>query len=200
MNYLIDEGMVAGKGANTVISLLHHFLEHQSLGERSAHLHADNCSGQNKKNWMVQVLIKRNITCKYILRMLFTQYLVWRVLLGLHQSITLSFMMVGHTKFAPDWCFGLLKKRLRREKVSYLDDLTAVVEASAEANVAQLVGSEDGMTYVPMYNWSAFLAPHFRKVPRLKQYHHVTVSCEAPEDSCQLWQGTATAVKGWVGT
>ena len=112
MNYLIEEGMVAGKGANKVISLLHHFLEHQSLGERSVYLHADNCSGQNKNNWMVQVLTKRDITCKYILRMLFTQHLVWRVLSGLHQSITLSFMMVGHTKFAPDWYFGLVKRRL----------------------------------------------------------------------------------------
>ena len=89
MNYLIDEGMVAGKGANTVISLLHHFLDNQSLGERSVHLHADNCSGQNKNNWMVQVLTKRDITCKYIhvLRMFFfflMQYLVWRVLSGLH--------------------------------------------------------------------------------------------------------------------
>ena len=89
-------------------------------------------------------------------------------------------MMVGHTKFAPDWCFELVKRRLRREKVNCLDDLAAVVEASAEANVAQLVGSEYGVTYVPVYNWSAFLAPHFRKVPRLKQYHHLHVSREAP--------------------
>ena len=114
--------------------------------------------------------------------------------------------MVGHTKFAPDWCFGLVKRRLRREMVSCLDDLAAVVEASAEANVAQLVGSEDGVTYVPVYNWSAFLAPHFRKVPRLKQHHHVTVSCEAPgivslklaansgEEQLQvLWNGWASS-------
>ena len=57
MNYLIDECMVASKGANTVISLLHHFLEHHSLGEQSVHLHADNCSGQNKNNFMVQVIL-----------------------------------------------------------------------------------------------------------------------------------------------
>ena len=33
VNYLIDEASDVGKGANTVISLLHHFLEHQGLGE-----------------------------------------------------------------------------------------------------------------------------------------------------------------------
>ena len=109
-----------------------------------------------------------------------TQYLMWRVLTGLHQSVSLSFMMVGYTKFAPDWCFGLLKRRLRREKVSCLDDLVRVVEASAEANVADLVGREDGTMYIPTYAWSSFLGPHFRKVPRLKQYHHITISCGTP--------------------
>ena len=110
---------------------------------------------------------------------LFTQYLMWRVLTGLQQCVTLSFMMVGHTKFAPDWCFGLVKRRLRRERVSCLSDVAAAVEVSAEANTAVLVGSEDGTPYVPVYNWSAFLAPHFRKVPGLKQYHHLTIRCEA---------------------
>jgi hypothetical protein len=27
----------------------------------------------------------------------------------LHTSIHLSFLIAGHTKFAPDWCFGLIK-------------------------------------------------------------------------------------------
>lgn len=44
-----------GKGANTVISLLHHFLGHHSLGEVEHKLHVDNCSGQNKNNMVVQV-------------------------------------------------------------------------------------------------------------------------------------------------
>ena len=88
VNYLIDEAVDMGKGANAVVSMLHHF----GLGERDVHLHADNCGGQNKNNIMVG-------------------YLLWRVLTGLHQNITLSFMIAGHTKFSPDWCFGLLKKR-----------------------------------------------------------------------------------------
>ena len=47
MNYLTDEASATGKGANTVISLLHHFFDHYTYGETSVHLHADNCSGQN---------------------------------------------------------------------------------------------------------------------------------------------------------
>ena len=47
--------MVVGKGANTVISLIHHALLHYSFGEERLHLHTDNCSGQNKNNAMIQV-------------------------------------------------------------------------------------------------------------------------------------------------
>ena len=61
--------------------------------------HADNCSGQNKNRFVMQ-------------------YLAWRVMTGLNKRIEISFMMVGHTKFAPDWCFGLLKQRFRRTKTS----------------------------------------------------------------------------------
>ena len=92
VNYLIDEAVDVGKGSNAIVSMLHHFFEVHGLGERDVHLHADNCGGQNKNNIMVG-------------------YLLWRVLTGLHRSITLSFMIAGHTKFSPDWCFGLLKKR-----------------------------------------------------------------------------------------
>ena len=55
MNYLIDEGQVTGKGANTVISMLRHYLDQHSLGESSISLNADNCTGQNKDNAMIQV-------------------------------------------------------------------------------------------------------------------------------------------------
>lgn len=92
VNYLIDEAVDMGKGANAVVSMLHHFFEVHGLGEKDVHLHADNCGGQNKNNIMVG-------------------YLLWRVLTGLHDNIILSFMIAGHTKFSPDWCFGLLKKR-----------------------------------------------------------------------------------------
>ena len=55
VNYLKDEAVDVGKGANTVISMLHHFFEKHSLGEDHVHLHADNCVGQNKNNTLVQV-------------------------------------------------------------------------------------------------------------------------------------------------
>ncbi len=91
--YLIDEADNPGKGVDCVISLVHHYLETYGHGEKFGNLLADNCTGQNKKN-------------------AFIQYLSWRTLTCRHNTLQLSFMLVGHTKFSPDRYFGLLKKNI----------------------------------------------------------------------------------------
>ena len=108
------------------------------------------------------------------------QYLAWRVLTGLHRTVRMSFMLVGHTKFAPDWCFGLFKQRYRRTYVSSLDDVVDVVNTSADVNVAQLVGTQSGEPVVPVYNWASYLGVHFRSIPHLKQYQHFIFSATHP--------------------
>ena len=136
--------------ANTVISLLDFFFSHHGLAESTASLHADNCCGHNKNNTMVQ-------------------YLMWRVLTGLHRTIELHFMITGHTKFSPDACFGLVKRKFRKSDVSSLDNLARVVEESA---VCKLVGAQDGSTIVPSRDWAVFLSSHFHRLDGIKQYHH----------------------------
>ena len=69
------------------------------------------------------------------------QYLAWRVLVGLNKKITLSFLIVGHTKFSPGWCFGLFKQAFCRTIIGCLDDIAQVVEESTVVNLlAQFVG------------------------------------------------------------
>ena len=80
INYLIDEAVNVGKGAIAIISMLNHFFATYGPRERVVHLHADNCEGQNKSCYMMY-------------------YLMWHVLTGLHNEITISFLLVGHTKF-----------------------------------------------------------------------------------------------------
>ena len=152
-----------GKGANAIVSMLHHHFVHHGLGETTAHLHADDYGGQNKNATMVH-------------------YFLWRVMTGQHDQITLSFMIPGHTGFSPDWCFGLLKKRYRRTKVGRLTDLIYmyVVNQSAVVNVIQPTGSADGQVLVPAYNWQEFFTPHFKKVTGIKNLHHLRFSSASP--------------------
>lgn len=89
-------------------------------------------------------------------------------------------MLPGHTKFAPDWGFGLLKQKFRKTKVNSLSELAEIVEASAVHNSAQIVATEDGTTFVTMYDWTKFLKPHFRKIKQIKSYQHFTVQSNKP--------------------
>ena len=145
VNYLIDEDVDIGKGANAIVSMPHHFFSNHGLGEQTVHLHADNCSGQNKNATMVQ-------------------YLLYRVMTGLHDVITLSFLITGHTKFSPDWCFSLWKKKYRRTKIGGIVGLVEVVNQSATVNMAQLTGSADGQVIVPAYDWQSFFTETFCKL------------------------------------
>ena len=113
INYLIDEKDFLAKNATTVISLLDHFFVTHGLGEKHAQLTADNCVAQNKNNALLQ-------------------YLMYRVLMGFHDRIDFSFMVVGYTKFAPDGYFGLIKKKYRRSKVYTYAQLADLIDLSTD--------------------------------------------------------------------
>lgn len=49
---LTDEAGDCGKGVIAVVSRIHSFFEHHSLGENDVYLH-DRCTGQNKNNCMM---------------------------------------------------------------------------------------------------------------------------------------------------
>ena len=119
-----------------VVSLLHQFLTHYAMGDVQLQLHADNCIGQNKNNTLLQVqttihvhLHTATFPCTHSYQYMYDifkmqwlpaffslQYLAWWVLVVLHCSMTMLFLLVhvGHSKFIPDWCFGLLKQWYRR--------------------------------------------------------------------------------------
>ena len=161
VNFLTDEAVDTGKGANAVISMLHFFFERFGLGEERVYLHADNCCGQNKNNMMMW-------------------YLLWRVMTSRHKEINLSFMISGHTKFAPDWAFGLAKKKLAHSVLNCLGDIATSVQNSSVVNLSQLCGTEDGKVSVPMYNWSAYLTQFFKRIPHIRLYHHFKMHSGQP--------------------
>lgn len=162
VNYLIDEADFPGKGADTVISLLHHFFDCYGLGERHALLTADNCTGQNKNNAVLH-------------------YLLYRTIAGLHDRIDWSFMLVGHTKFAPDAYFGLLKKKYRRSKVYTYRQLVDIITSSTkkQCNTCHPCTNDgdDSLTYRA---WTKWLGKYFRKLPGITSYHHFSIDAGKP--------------------
>ena len=161
INFLGDEAGDCGKGANTVVNMLDFFFDNHGLGEEEVFLHADSCTGQNKNNCMLW-------------------YLAWRAMTGRHTQITLSFLVVGHTKFSPDWCFGFFKRLYRRTKVGSLEAIAQVVNDSVKCNHAQLVTTLDGDTIVPVFDWTSMFAEHFKKLPGIKKLHHFRFTSSEP--------------------
>ena len=129
----------------------------------NAYIHADNCAGQNKNNY-------------------FLWYYAWRVIVGLHWSILYSFLVAGHTKFSPDWCFGLAKQAVRKTFISDLFELAHTIDNSTVTgvNVSQLCGLHDGSVLVPTYDWASFFDKYFKKLPGVKEYHHFRFSNDSP--------------------
>jgi hypothetical protein len=165
-NYLIDEADFPEKEANTVISILDHFFIHHGLGEKYACLTADNCVGQNKNNAVLH-------------------YLTYRVLAGLHDSIELSFMIVGHTKFAPDGYFGLIRRCYRRSNIYTYEDLVQTVLNSSENghNTCQSTGNHGTLTdskRLIYRDWSSWLLTFFKKIPNITTYRHFKIVKNKP--------------------
>ena len=163
INYLIDESVATGKGANATISFLHDFFQNHGAGETIAHLHADNCGGQNKNSYVLW-------------------YLCWRIIHKLHEQVNYSFLVAGHTKFSPDWCFGLLKQKLRRTFVSSLFDIIQATDKSTltGVNCGKLVGLHDGTVLVKMHDWAFHLGRYFKKITGVSKFHHFRLSKDHP--------------------
>jgi hypothetical protein len=162
--FLIDESEIIGKGSRVVISLLDAFFRLHGLGEREASLHADNCTGQNKNNYVIW-------------------YLMWRVMNGLHRRIHLSFMVPGHTKFAPDRYFGLFKIRYRRSTIDDLEDVVRCVnECTTDSKaVAQVYGEHLGLPKEFEYRcWDSYLATYFKPVDSLLNYNYFGFDAAKP--------------------
>ena len=164
INYLIDEKDLTGKGANETISYLEHYFKHFAPRAKKVNLHCDNCRGQNKNNFLMQ-------------------YLCVRTILRLNDDIECSFMIPYHTRFGPDWCFGLIKLKYKRSYVSSVSQLADVVSNSTtkNINISQHVSDpQTGETLVEVRDWKPYLEKRFKKIPNITKYQHFRFSSQHP--------------------
>ena len=93
---------------------------------------------------------------------------------GNNETIQLSFMIVGHTKFAPDRFFGMVKKNYKRTFVSTLDDIQNVVKKSmlSGQNIPQVTKTTEGRRLVTWYDWKSMFSVNFKSIPNITCYHH----------------------------
>lgn len=137
------------KTANTVFSMLHHFLASELTAReaRTLQLTADNCAGQNKNRWM-------------------PWYFAWRTIVGLHDVIDVSFLVAGHTKNMCDARFALIKRQMKQE-----EGMTPVqmAEVIAHSSFRQCCVTGNQVTW---HNWKLFLERFFKaKIKGLAKYH-----------------------------
>ena len=165
LNYLIDEANFLSKNANTVISLLDHFFLTHGLGESRVYLTADNCVSQNKNNPMIH-------------------YLLFRTMMGLHEKINLSFMIVGHTKFGPDGYFGLIRRLYRKSKIYTYNQLVELIQQSSPNGpvLCQPFLNENSEPNYQYYEWDSWFSKYFNKLPDITKYHHFSFNKEKPGD------------------
>ena len=168
VNYLVDEACTIGEngskshGANSVVSMLHHFFETHSLGESKLELHADNCGGQNKNKTVVA-------------------YLCWRCIVGLHREILYTFMPAGHTRCQVDGFFGLIKQRYRRSYCDTLQHVEEVVNNSSFANFSQLYADpQTGEKHFEWRMWDDFLQSRFKRIPGIRELCQMRFTADEP--------------------
>lgn len=165
---------------SATISYVHGFLEKHGAGETNVHFCADNCGGQNNNNYVIW-------------------YWCWRVIHGLHENVKYSFLMAGHTKFSPDWCFGLMNQKLRGTFISSLFDILEANDKStlSGVNCGKLVGLHDGTVLVKTYDWASFLAPYFKKLTGISKIHHFSLDKNDPvlQGICRLFRERISVVE-----
>jgi len=158
VNYLIDETCNTGKGANSIISMLHHLVATHSFGKSNVHFHCDNCCGQRKNKYLMF-------------------YMMYRILACLQKQN--NSVISTCRPLSPDWCFGLFKRHFKRSKVGCLDDIVKVVN---QFSISQLVGSQNGEVIVSINDWSIY----FEKKPiktssrGITQMYHFHFTASAP--------------------
>jgi hypothetical protein len=140
--YLLPEGhCAAAKDANTILSILYHYLQqpHRDSAASTLILHGDNCAGQLKNRFLVW----------------FCVWLLSQPQFAHIHDIHVLYNLPGHTKFSPDRAFAAVKRQLR--------GCSVFSPSAVQARVSSLPSfSSICMSTVTTYDWRRFLGLQYR--------------------------------------
>nr|CAD7265023.1 unnamed protein product [Timema shepardi] len=137
--YTYDQ-TVARKGANDVVSMLHHFINtFLDFEVEELNIFCDSASGQNKNFTMFRYLHYMTVTSKRF------------------QKITVTFPIRGHSFMEPDKNMGLIPKKVIAETP---DGWRRVIrDARTKPSHFEVIACEQTM----FKSWGDFLTPHYKK-------------------------------------
>ncbi|ETP25521.1 hypothetical protein F441_01599 [Phytophthora nicotianae CJ01A1] len=147
-NYLYDE-TASGKGSDQINSMLEHFLRTKVLSEGKNRLtvYADNCSGQNKNNYVIKFLLAQ-------------------VDMGLLKHVDYKFFVKGHTRNSCDRGFGHIRKHVAKvDCYTVAQVVDAVKEAAANSVTVHIPrGSSQFKSY------KGVLTELYKRLEGIQQY------------------------------
>ena len=94
---------------------------------------------------------------------------MWRVYKGLHKSITYSFLPVRH-KICTRHMLWPIETKTSKSSSPQLGRDSKCSERVSQRQCPS-VGTQDGKTFVPVFDWQVHLSPHFKKFPMIKKWH-----------------------------
>jgi len=160
-NFLIDEPFRVKKGPNSVISMLDYYIRTFISPGSNLIIYCDNCGGQNKNQYLIGYLA-------YIVKVL-------KIL----KRVELYFLVVGHTKFAPDSHFGTIKNLFKRSTCESIIDLVGnegIICKSAKNNFE--IPYKDPITKeknFEFYDWRSFIGSYFNECSGIRSWHVVKI-------------------------
>jgi hypothetical protein len=149
--YVYAEG-VPGCGCNNVASLLIKDLHDAGLLDPTkgtgGHFIAafDNCSGQNKNNYVLKILC------------------AWLIEKGFFRKVSVAFLVKGHTKNPCDHLFNAPKRFYRAQNIETFEDLIVILNKSNDV-VATEVMPED------FHDWAKMFKELYSDFPAVLKYH-----------------------------
>lgn len=161
LNFLINENETIGPdgtkvhGPDSVISMLDWALQNHNSDEPSCTIHADNCCGQNKNQYVIG-------------------YFMWRVMTKQHNRIEFKMQIRRHARCLIDGGFALLIKLYRRCDCDSIGQLEDVVNRSSTTDTA---------VQYPAWQWRSwkeYLGQFFKPVKGIRQYQHFSFDSNEP--------------------